>query len=282
MVYSIKCTAVNFESGKLLSREMLEQLEKQTGLFLNHYISYPDGILYGFEFSECDGIISLSEGAVKKNGKVYFSDGRISVTDILDAYDSCHKNNEHIPYMALVFRESDDITEAECVVSSCMKLMLVSDYEADSDKDIVLAKFQYNLGSRIWKNNADTESALRNQLLGEKCYDYSFLDTPYSMSGEITFSPFIFSLMAECLEKKSYFTDKDFMLLAMIHQEKILSLNVLCSYLRSYGIICDKNNKSEIIESFLDLLKITAEEKKNIPAEVPHEKKKTVYSGIGL
>ncbi|MDE7138262.1 MAG: hypothetical protein K2O29_07390 [Ruminococcus sp.] len=203
MVYSVKCTEVNFESGKLLSREMLEQFKKQTGLFLNRYSSYPDGILYGFEFSECDERLFLSEGALKKNGKFYFSDSRISVTDVLDAYDCGHKNNEHIPYMALVFRESDDITEAECVVSSCMNLMLLPDDETVSEKDIILARFQYNFRNRDWKNNADAESALRNQLNGEKSYDYSFLDTPYSLSEAIIFSPFIFSLMAKLLEKNN-------------------------------------------------------------------------------
>lgn len=282
MVYSVKCTEVNFESGKLLSREMLEQLKKQAGLFLNRYSSYPDGILYGFEFYECDKGLFLSEGALKKNGKVYFSDSRISVTDVLDAYDYGHRNNEHIPYMAFVFRESDDVTEAECVVSSCMNLMLLPDDETDSDSDIVLAKFQYNSGSRVWKNGDDAESALKNQLIGEKSYDYSFLDTPYSLSGEITFSPFIFSLMAELLEKKQCSTDIDFTLLSMIYQEKVLSLKVVCSYLRRYGIICDVNNKYEIIKGFLDSLKTKAKEKKNIPAEVVRETEKTVYSGIGL
>ncbi len=282
MVYSVKCTEVNFESGKLLSREMLEQLEKQTGLFLNRYISYSDGILYGFEFSEFDKGLFLSEGALKKNGKVYFSDSKISVTDILEAYDSGHKNNEHIPYMALVFRESDDIKEAECVISSCMNLMLLPDDETDLKSDIILAKFQYNLGRREWKNYTDAESALRGQLNGEKSYNYSFLDTPYSLSGEITFSPFIFSLMAELLEKKQCPTDIDFTLLSMIYQEKILSLNVVCSYLRRYGIICNVNNKYEIINGFLDSLKTKAKEKKSIPAEVVHEPQKTVYSGIGL
>lgn len=282
MVYSVKCTEVNFESGKLLSREMLEQLKKQAGLFLNRYSSYPDGILYGFEFSECDKGLFLSEGALKKNGKVYFSDSRISVTDVLDAYDDGHRKNEHIPYMALVFRESDDITEAECVVSSCMNLMLLPKDKTNSDSDIVLAKFQYNFGSRVWKNDTDVWSALENQLIGEKSYDYSFLDTPYSLSGEITFSPFIFSLMAELLEKKQCCTDIDFTLLSMIYQEKVLSLKVVCSYLRRYGIICDVNNKYEIIKGFLDSLKTKAKEKKNIPAEVVHETEKTVYSGIGL
>lgn len=63
----------------------------------------------------------------------------------------------------------------------------------------------------------------------------------------------------------------------MIYQKKILSLNVV---LRRYGIICDVNNKYEIINGFLDSLKTKAKE--NIPAEVVHETPKTVYSGIGL
>ncbi|MDE6102709.1 MAG: hypothetical protein K2F73_07020 [Ruminococcus sp.] len=281
MIYSVKCTEVKFESGKLLSREMLEQLEKQTGLFLNQYSSYPDGILYGFEFSEYDGRLFLSGGALKKNGRIYFSDKKISVTDVLDVYDSGCKNGTHIPYMALVFRESGDVTEAECIVSSCMNFMFVCDDETDSDKDIVIARFQYYPEKRIWQNNADTESALREQL-NRKGHSYSFVDAPYIVSGEITFSPFIFSLMAELLEKKSCFTDRDFSLLAMIYQEKILSLNVICAYLRSYGITCDRNNKDQIIESFLDSLKITVNEKKKVSAEVPRETKKTVSTGIGL
>ncbi len=279
MVYSVKSTAVNFESGKLLSREMLEQLEKQTGLFLNQYSSYPDGILYGFEFSECDGIILLSEGAVKKNGKIYFSDRKINVTDVLDEYDAVRKNNVNIPYMAFVFRESDDITEAECIVSSCMNFMLVCDSEINPDKDIIVAEFQYYPNKRIWKNDTDPESALREQL-NRKGHSYSFADAPYSMSGETTFSPFIFSLMAELLERKQCFTDRDFTLLSMIYQEKVLSLSVLCAYLKSYGIICDKNDRDEIIECFLDSLKTVRTEKKSF--EVPHETKKTAYSGIGL
>ncbi len=282
MVYSVKCTEVSFESGKLLSREMLDQLKKQTGLFLNMYNSYPDGIIYGFEFSECDGELFISEGALKKNGKFYFSDSRMSVTDVLDTYDCNRKNNEYIPYMALVLREAGDITEAECVVSSCMNLMILPDSETDSHSDVILAKFQYNFGSRAWKNNTDAESALKNQLIGEKSYDYSFLDTPYSLSGEVTFSPFIFSLMAELLEKKQCFTDIDFTLLSMIYQQKILSLNVLCSYLRRYGITCSPNNKHEIIEGFLYSLKTKKEEKKIVPVETVHETKKTTYTGIGL
>ncbi len=42
------------------------------------------------------------------------------------------------------------------------------------------------------------------------------------------------------------------------------------------------SNKDEIIECFLDSLKVTVNEKKNVSAEVPRETKKTVSTSIGL
>ena len=67
----IKSTSIELKRGMLLSKEILAQMDFQSRLFKLQYESYPDGIVYGFEPIEISGILYLSPGLLKYQGKYW-------------------------------------------------------------------------------------------------------------------------------------------------------------------------------------------------------------------
>jgi hypothetical protein len=274
----IKSTVVEFKSGKLLSKEMLEQMQSNSLISFNQYFNYADGILYGLDFYQQEDKLYLTQGALKKDGTIYISTEKLCVTDTLN--DSGRLYGNHV---ALIFRKISDKAEAECVSSSCMKLMLVPVAEVLSETDIIMAKFQYQSPTPLWNSDNSTRNTLIEHLKEQRNregYDYSFIDTPYSIPNETTFPPYIFSLMAELIQQKDSLSSVDFTLLSMIYQFKAVSLNVLSAYLKYYGVVCSATNRDTLIDGFLKTLNVT----ENIAEPVPHfePKKEVIQCEIGL
>lgn len=83
----VKSTSICLQSGMLLSKEILEQMNAQSRLFQLQYTDYPDGILYGLEPFEKNGILYLSIGMLKYQGKYFFLESPMNLFDILDEFD---------------------------------------------------------------------------------------------------------------------------------------------------------------------------------------------------
>lgn len=247
-----KSTSVIFESGMLLSKEMLEQLESQTHLLEMQYHSYPDGIIYGLEISENDGKLFFSPGLVKLGGKYYYISESIDIWRMLDTIDANWKENTVDSALVLAPCEPENIHQG--VISECLDFKLVSQNEISSDV-VCLAEFQYYTGKRDWNgNDQKADEALRNQLHTNGTA-FSFLNVRYSLPNESVFSPYVYGIMRSCLEQIIPPSAEDVSLIFMLSQNHIVSFEVLKQWFRCKKMEVDFKNRKQIIEKFLERVK---------------------------
>ncbi len=273
----IKSTSIELKSGMLLSKEILEQMNFQSRLFQVQYDSYPDGIIYGFEFFEEKGILWLSSGLIKCRGKYFFSPDRIDLFHILEEFDSkC--SPDFTEHCILGFVPSGKEYVNDGIVSDCLELRLYNREMLDSD-DIILAEFQYHYQKREWKSEQVSAFERLEAQLKPKGYIYTFLNVRYSMPYENVFSPYIYSMMKECLKEKENQSDADRIMLFTLCQNKLISLEVLKEWFQSYGFHTDINNRKAMIRDFLQCMQ---SQTNNIPlypsvemsGEVPKKKQR--------
>ncbi len=139
----IRSTALAFRSGMLLSKEILEQMDAQSHLFKIQYHSYPNGIIYGFELLEENGMLYLTPGLIKLHEKYYFSSQKTSVSDLLDQIDRDKQTSDTF-HSTLAFVPSEKEIENEGIVSDCLELQLLTQNKTSLDPDaVIIAEFQY-------------------------------------------------------------------------------------------------------------------------------------------
>ena len=118
----VKSTSICLQSGMLLSKEILEQMNAQSRLFQLQYTDYPDGILYGLEPFEKNGILYLSIGMLKYQGKYFFLESPMNLFDILDEFDE--KKMGFTEYRGFAFVPSEQENVHEGISSDCLQLKL--------------------------------------------------------------------------------------------------------------------------------------------------------------
>ncbi len=249
----IKSTSLKLESGLLLSREILEQMDSQSHLFKLQYDSYPDGIIYGFEYIIENSKPYLSSGLIKFNGKYFFSEEKIDLNTFFDEFDS-RKVIDNTMHSAIAFVSGNVINENEGIVSDSLELKLCDVNELKSVSALLLAEFQYHSHKRISKPERTAEEELHAQLYSKEYY-YTFLNVNYSMPYENTFSPYIFDLMKKCLSEKVNKTSADLGLLFMLCQNRVISLEVLKEWFNYNGMTVDFSDRKDIIKCFLKAVK---------------------------
>ena len=246
----IKSTSIELKRGMLLSKEILAQMDFQSRLFKLQYESYPDGIVYGFEPIEISGILYLSPGLLKYQGKYYFSTEKINIFTLLDDFDSKTVLNYAV-YSAIAFVTCEKEINNEGIVSDCLELILCDKGKLSSEH-IIIAEFQYYNNKRYWNSdsgNAIEKLELQLDLCGEY---YSFLNVRYSMSGENAFSPYICNLMKNCLTEQKCKSYSDQMLLFTLCQNRVVSFDVLKYWFESKGMFVNINNREDVIKGFLN------------------------------
>lgn len=258
----IKSTSVILESGLLLSKEILEQMASQSHLFKLQYENYPDGIIYGFEYTEENDVPYLSQGLIKYKGKYYFSKQIINLNDVFDEFDG-DDIIENTIHSSLAFFPSPKEIVNEGIVSDCLQLKLCSanDKMLLEQNAVILLEFQYHTNKRILMPKINATEELNNQLYSKE-YFFTFINVKYSMPNETTFSPYIFGLMKRCLSEKNNKSTADLMLLFMLCQNKILSLEVLKEWFSFYGKTIDLCDRKNIIRLFIETVRIEQSKEK--------------------
>ena len=252
----IKSTSIVLESGLLLSKEILEQMAFQSHLFKLQYENYPDGIIYGFEYTEENEIPYLSQGLIKYKGKYYFSTQKINLNDVFDEFDN-DEIIENTIHSSLAFFPCPKEIVNEGIVSDCLQLKLctANDKMLLEQNAVILLEFQYHIKKRILMPKITATEELNNQLYSKEYY-FTFINVKYSMPNETTFSPYIFGLMKRCLSEKKNKSTADLMLLFMLCQNKILSLEVLKEWFSFYNKTMDLCDRKNIIRLFMETVRI--------------------------
>lgn len=265
-----KSTSVEFKSGMLLSKEMLEQLEYQTHLHEIQYSNYPDGILYGLDITVEDEKLFFSSGLIKYKDGYYYIHKPIDVFALLDSADENWENNT--VHSAIVLEPSGIDTANEGVHSKCISARLVN--QSDVNDRICLAEFQYHKAKRKWDiKNAD----LKSQLTTTGTV-FSLLNTPYSLPGESVFSPYIYDLMKKCLESIESPTLDDRALLFTLCQNQLASFSVLKLWFGFKKIEVDFNSRADIINKFTRAISENRTQKVPDPINPPPN---TIESSFG-
>jgi len=68
----LESSEIKFDSGKILTKSMLEGLSAYSyGIANILYLEYTDGIIQGLEFKYLDNMLNLTPGILKYNGRIY-------------------------------------------------------------------------------------------------------------------------------------------------------------------------------------------------------------------
>lgn len=252
----IRSTHLELRSGLLLSKEILEQMDFQSNLFKAQYDSYPDGIIYGFELGEENGVLYLASGLIKHHGNYFFSVKKISVSAVLDEFDK-HNGLDYTSHSAIAFVPCKKENVNQGIVSECLRLELVERKDIIPDH-VLIAEFQYYREKREWRRNYKSaaeklEAQLRTD--GQYC---SFMNVNYSMpDDEKVFSPVIYRMMKECLEEKDNKSAADLALLFVLSQnmKQTVSFEVLKNWFKENKIVVDTTDRTKIIQNFLKYIK---------------------------
>lgn len=231
----IKSAQVNIRSKMLLSKDILCEMVHQSQMYRLCFEEYTDGILAGFDFYEENGVVYLSQGAIKKDNRIYVSEQRISVTEFLDSYDS-ENSAVNDTDMELLFLPHPEIQEAEGVSSYCLTMTMLPRHEAEKADGVSIARFNYTKGRMRGLSDAAGESFLFEQCR-ENVEHYSVLCQRHSMpNGDFSFSPSILSQLRAELEKKPSKNIWDIALLFEMTQNRLVGTQVLILWLKSYGM----------------------------------------------
>lgn len=240
-----KSTTVEFKSGILLSKEMLEQLEYQTHLGELQYSGYPDGIIYGLIPYEENERLFFSPGLVKLKGELFYIHTYIDIYSILENADMTWDKGTVHSAIILEAGQSALVNEGVSVKEIYVKLV---DHSAVQDDMLCLAEFQYYKGKRDWDiKNSDLQSQLNTT--GTV---FSLMNVQYSLNGESVFSPYIFGMMKKCLEQiESPFTE-DYALLFLLCQNRLVTFDSLRQWFSCKKIKVDFQSRADVIKKFLE------------------------------
>ncbi len=244
-----RSTSVEFKSGMLLSKEMLDQLEYQTHITEIQYHLYPDGIIYGLEIVEKQGRPFFSPGLVKFKGKYYYSPAYIDLWCLLNKIDEDREKNSSNVAFVLVPCDSENIHKG--VISECLDLILVNQCDMTNDM-ICLAEVQYYYKKREWRCPSQKADEALSDQLNTTGFSYSFLNVRYSLPNETVFSPYVYGIMRDCLEQINDPSLEDVSLLFILSQNRLISFEVFKQWFRCKGIEVDFGERKQIIEKFLE------------------------------
>lgn len=252
-MYILKNTSVKFEKGKILTSEMLDALNHQSENYIRQYESYPTGILFGLDLIRDKDRIFICRGAVKKNGKIYFLEENINISDMiknLEKYPEFESGSKCI----LILREIQDIRETESITSNCLEAKIIKAEEL-FESDFVLCEFEYarNSVNLLADEKLNPYENIERTIKGTMYIGLA--DTKYSISGESTYHPFLFSLIAELIESKSNKTYFDLFILSMIYNNKVISKKTMVLYIKHFGGLIKNNSEAELFMSFANIIR---------------------------
>ena len=249
----IKSSDVEIRSKMLLSKDILCEMVHQSQLYQLYFDEYSDGILSGFDFYEENDTVYLSAGVIKKSGRYYVSEQKISVTDFLNEFDA--QTDIADTDMELLFVFCDDISEAEGVITHCLRLAMLECGEASKTDGISIARFNYSKGRlRHWNKTSGSEAL--NEQCKEQTEHYSIVCQRHSMNnGAYSLSPYILAQIRCELERKSEKSSWDIALLFELMQNRLVSIEVIKTWLRSYGLSCQTPH--EIIGGTLEAFRLS-------------------------
>lgn len=238
---------VEFCSGRLLSKEMLIELEHKIIQYELFYSGYCDGILSGMELTEENRNIWIGKGIVKHKDKIYFLERKMNIQKIIDM-SFCEDGQRCV----LVLKEKEVKNSPESIMMHSMEFLVKEVDEVEED-DIWIGEFQYAKGvSRRLFVDDDFKLCMERQLSNVGSV-FSVIKQPYSLQGETTFSPFIFDMLRNLLERKVEKSNFDRCFLMNLYQSRVVSKKILLQYLEYYGIFCDYKNDEGILKGYLEI-----------------------------
>ncbi len=245
----INNTTVKFQTGKLLTKEMLQALNTKIEYFFIKYENYSNGIISGLLLKEENNSIILGKGILKLDGKIYFLEHDINIQDIINEYEDISDGK----ICTLIFRKGITKQIAESVSNDTVDIkVLCNEKEKVEDTDIVIGIFEYTHGKNIklFSNCSTPKEKLLN-ITGNKA-GLNIVDFKFALDGEYTFHPIIFSLMGEILANKTKKSKFDYNLLSLIYANKVVSKKIVSLYIEMCGINCKECNNKELINSFIE------------------------------
>lgn len=240
--------SVEFQNGRLLTKEMLQSLNEKIEYLLIKYENYHNGVISGFLLKEKDGNIILGKGILKLGGKIYFLENDINLQHIINEAGDIASGR----MCTLVFRNSATKKVAESVYNDIVEIkVLCNETEKVEDTDIVVGIFEYISGNNIKLFfGCETPKEKLLNITGNKS-GFNITEFKYALDGDETFQPIIFELMAQIILNKSKKNEFDYNLLSLIYAQKIVSKKIICLYIEMYGIDCKESTNQEIIRKFI-------------------------------
>lgn len=241
---------VEFRTGKLLHKEMLQEIEHRTVQQELFYSGYADGILWGMELSEEDEQIWLGVGAVKKDGAIYYLEEPVNLQQRIQ-----ESGLEDGLRCAVVLEKRETLEVSESVFCSGYEVVVKAVRDL-SRSDLCICTYQ-SAGrlARQLHGSGDAVECLREQTK-EAGLVLSLAEQEYALPGETTFPPAIFDLIRKSVEQKEQKTLLDRILLMQLYSARAVSQRVLLQYLEGYETGCDAKDRISILKGILKTLEI--------------------------
>lgn len=269
-------TKIEFRSGRLLTAEMMELLQRQSLQCWKLFDDAPDGILKGLLFEMRDGQFWITKGLVKLENAVYELPEDISFQSLKEDFPS----NDGM----IVIIPAEPERVAQSLIHECVQIQILEIGQEISVPHILIGAFHQSNGATLKLCSPatnDVKEHLENMLsIKNGCFSFPYCH--YILNSELTFHPLVFSWIRQMLEEKAEKTTMEYTLLMMLYQSPVLAVDVLKTYVRRYAENPDSSEWQSLEGA--DLLRkviFTIETAKEIFAVSEKPKEKTEVKKIG-
>ena len=250
---------ISFSSGKVLTAEMLQELQDFPRLLAQaEYEGYGDGILCGMELKELgEGIeLELSPGILKLAGRFYLSPNPLKLSAENKGKDL------QTPWYAWVLRPQAP-EESKGVRSYRLQQDIIAAADVQP-QDLVLLQVPNGRGSLRLPRLAEGDECFREFTNGSRCQ--ITLGNHSCFRGN-TYMPVVFAAVREYLEEKQDKCLQDYALLMELQNHPVASGACVRGYIREAGLqVAEDEVMADIFPRFVEALQTKG--KTYLPADV--------------
>lgn len=218
---------ISFKRGNAITQKMLETMYSFPIEITERLMcDYSDGIISGMDIKADKGILTVTSGIYKLDGKLYVLSDDVSFDTNRFAEDRLYILSLNLDFTGNPEIErsiSDYVTENEISLVCTAKNEFYQE-----DERFILCEFQ------------------SNPIMPASCRElnssvFNITKCRYSALGEYTFHPYVFSLIYKKLQMKENKHPFDYVLMAEITSEKVLTHDIMRQYIsetfgKSYNI----------------------------------------------
>ena len=246
---------VNFPSGSIITGQQLQLLHDQPQKFLKlQYIDNSDGVISGMELVESDGILSVTPGLYKHNGKFYLLEEKFDVVLENQSFESGQN------YSVILTPTKHKI--APDIMDNQLQVLVVKSNEIPDATANSICSFYGN--PQMPKYCKDVFSENFDQL--------SYLQSCHGKYS--TYSKFLFRLVYQYLttEKKRRHT-LDYLLISEIAGCGFISPLTMQNYITASGLSAPGfEDRRAFFKVFIDSLDLLVDDEQNNKKEVNEPK----------